>query len=382
MELAKKQATQVNIWEATAKGVPFVDLSRSLAPIRNELDSAISKVIDESSFTLSEEVTLFEQEFAAYCGTKFGIGVSSGTDALHLALRAMGVGPGDEVITVPNTFIATAEAISMCGAKPVFVDIDDYTYNMDADQLRKVITANTKAVIPVHLYGQPTDMDEINAICREYGIKVIEDACQAHGAEYKGKKAGSLADAACFSFYPSKNLGAFGDGGMVVTNNEELAENILQLRNHGQTGKNKHSKIGYCSRLDGLQAAALRIKLKELDSWNEQRIAAANHYEDSLKGSTAKTPVNAENSKHIYHLYVIRVQDRDELQARLARHGIDTGTHYPIPIHLQLAYAHLSYGIGSFPIAEKAANEILSLPMFPGITRAEIDEVARVIKRD
>lgn len=381
-ELAKTQVPQVNIWDSRARGVPFVDLSRSLALIRDELNSAINKVIDDSSFTLSEDVELFEQEFATYCGARFGIGVSSGTDALHLTLRAVGIGPGDEVITVPNTFIATTEAISMCGAKPVFVDIDESTYNMDATQLRKAITANTKVVIPVHLYGQTADMDGINAICKEHGIKVVEDACQAHGAEHKGKKTGSFADAACFSFYPSKNLGAFGDGGMVVTNDQELAKNITRLRNHGQSDKNKHSVIGYCSRLDGLQAAVLRIKLKQLDLWNEQRIEAAIYYEDALAQTDAIIPMRDEAKCHVHHLYVIRVKDRDELQARLAGCGISTGIHYPVPIHLQPAYSSLGYGIGSFPIAEKVTNEILSLPMFPGITRAEIDEVARAIEKD
>lgn len=355
--------------------IPFVDLTRQYESMKEEIGSAISGVIKRGNFILGEEVERFEKEFSEYCGAKYGVGVASGTDALTLIIKALDIGKGDEVITVPNTFIATVDAIARNGAAPVFVDIDE-SYTMDVDKIEHKVTDKTKAIVPVHLYGQPADMKAINEVAAEHDLYVIEDAAQAHGARYKGKKAGSLSDAAAFSFYPSKNLGAFGDGGIVVTDNEELANKIAVLRNYGQKFKYYYDFIGYNSRLDELQAAVLRVKLKHLDRWNMLRQKHATLYNKVLSECKGVAlPEEKSYAEHVYHLYVIRCSNRHGLQKALENAGISTGIHYPIPVHLQVAYSHLGNKKGDFPVAEKYASEILSLPMFPELSDEEIGEV-------
>jgi dTDP-4-amino-4,6-dideoxygalactose transaminase len=360
--------------------IPLVDLVRQYHSIKEEIDEAILRVLESGSFILGENVKLFEKEFASYCGVKYGIGVASGSDALMLSLRALGISRGDEVITVANTFVSTVDAILHCQAKPILVDIDPETYTIDTSKIEERITSKTKAIIPVHLYGHPADMDPIIEIAEKHGLYIVEDACQAHGAEYKGKRVGSFGDVACFSFYPSKNLGAFGDGGIVVTNSEEIATKIEMLRNYGQKEKYRHVLVGYNSRLDELQAAILRVKLKYLDRWNEMRRKNARHYDELLENvSEVKTPIEKKWAKHVYYIYVIRCENRDELRAWLNSKGVSTGIHYPTPIHLQEAYRDLNYSEGSFKIAEKYADEILSLPMFPELTRDEIGFISKCI---
>jgi dTDP-4-amino-4,6-dideoxygalactose transaminase len=361
--------------------VPFLDLKAQHDPLRAELLASIQEVIDCSAFAGGPFVTKFEEDFAAFCHTRYAVGVGSGTEALWLALLALGVGPGDEVITVPSTFMATAEAISYCGAKPVFVDIDEQTYTLDPNLLERAITPRTKAIIPVHLFGQMADMDAIMAIARQHHLYVIEDACQAHGAEYKGQKAGSIGHAGCFSFYPGKNLGAFGEAGALVTNDRSLAEKIQVLRDHGQESKYHHSCIGWNARMDGIQAAVLRVKLKRLDQGNAARRTHARLYGEHFAGlADLITPPVAEYSVHVYHLYVVRVRERDRILQALAQRGIACGIHYPKPVHLQKAYHSLGLDVGSFPLAERYAGEFLSLPMFPELTPAQIDTVAREVK--
>jgi dTDP-4-amino-4,6-dideoxygalactose transaminase len=356
--------------------IEFVDLKRQYQPLREEIMSRIEQVLAGMNLFLGENVYRLEEEFAAYCGVPHAIGVGSGTDALHLALRAVGVGRDDEVITVANTFFATVEAIALCGARPVFVDIDPASYTMDPSRVEAAITPRTKAIVPVHLYGQPVDMDPIIAVSRKHGLAVVEDACQAHGAEYKGARAGSLGDAAAFSFYYSKNLGAYGEGGMVVTKDREIATSVQMLRNHGGKERYHHALMGVNARLDEIQAAALRVKLPHLDSWNAARRSCAEEYSRRLAGlEKVLTPVAQPYAKHVFHLYVIRTQGRDHLQKWLKRHGVSTGIHYPVPVHLQEACAELGYSPGSLPETEAAAQEILSLPMFAELT---VDEVAYV----
>lgn len=362
-------------------GVPFFDSKQHYRLIKDEVDARVKRVMDSCRFVLGENVDSFEREFARFCGTDYAMGVANGTDALHLALLACGIGKGDEVITVPHTFIATTEAISQTGAKIVFVDIDSWTYNINVAQIEGAINEKTKTILPVHLFGQSADMDSITKIARKYNLKVIEDACQAHGAEYKGKKAGSIGDAGCFSFYPSKNLAAFGDGGMVVTDGNKIAQKVKMLRDHGQMKKYEHLVEGYNSRLDEIQAAILRVKLKRLDEQNKLRRKNAWIYNELLKDvDEVITPFEAEYGKHVYHLYVIRTEKRDELQEYLKSNGIFTGLHYPIPLHLQKAYEYLGYKEGDFPVAEKYAKQILSLPMFPELTPKEIEKVTSEIK--
>lgn len=353
---------------STLRQVPFVDLKAQYACIKQEIDQAIEQVLSRNDFILGQDVALFEEEFAKFCDAKYAIGVDSGTSALELALRALGIGPGDEVITAANTFIATTLAISYTGATPVLVDCDAQTYNLDVTLLEQAITSRTKAILPVHLYGQPADMDPILEIARQHGLTVLEDACQAHGARYKGKRVGALGEIAAFSFYPGKNLGAYGDGGMITTNDPAIAEAVRMLRDYGQSGKYHHLIKGYNRRLDTLQAAVLRVKLKYLDSWNKARHAHAKRYNQILAGSAVVTPIEAKYAESVYHLYVIRVKDRDGLQAYLKEKGISTGIHYPTPIHLQPAYSDLPYKEGSFPITEKYALEGLSLPMYAELT--------------
>jgi dTDP-4-amino-4,6-dideoxygalactose transaminase len=338
-------------------------------------------VIDSGAFAGGPFVARFEEDFAAYCDCRHALGVGSGTEALWLALLAMGVGPGDEVLTVPSTFMATAEAITYCGAKPVFVDIDERTYTMNPAGLEEAITKRTKAIIPVHLFGQPADMDPILEVARAHGLFVIEDAAQGHGAEYNGRRAGSLGDAGCFSFYPGKNLGAFGEAGAVVTGNDELHEKIRILRDHGQIRKYHHTMVGWNCRMDGIQASVLRIKLRHLEKGNELRRSHAAQYDRAFEAmGEITTPYEDPYARHVYHIYAIRVRERDETIRRLAEMGIASGIHYPVPVHLQEAYQNLGYEEGAFPIAEQVAKEFVSLPMFPELTPAQIDMVAEGVK--
>ena len=361
--------------------IPFVDLKAQYATIKTEVNDAIQGVLDSCQFTLGSEVAKFEEEFAAYSGAALGIGVNTGTSALHLALLAADIGPGDEVITVPFTFVATVAAIHYTGATPILVDIDPRTYTMDPAGLEAAITRRTKAIIPVHLYGQTADMDPILAIARKHKLIVIEDACQAHGAEYKGRRAGSMGDMGCFSFYPGKNLGAYGEGGMVVTDGPEFARKIRMLRDWGAEKKYQHVLKGYNFRLEGIQGAVLRVKLRYLDVWTEARRAAAARYEQALAGSGVPTPVALGHNRHVYHIYAIRTAERQAWMDALAAQGIQSGIHYPIPVHLLPAYADLGYKSGQFPHSEKAASEVLSLPMFPELTSEQTAEVSSAVLR-
>ena len=362
--------------------VPLVDLKRQYLAIKKEIDGAIQEVIDKSAFIMGENVQAFENEFAEFCGVKHGVGTSSGTTALHLALIVCGVKQGDEVITVPYTFIATAEAISHTGAKVVFIDIEDRSYTMDPEKIEQAITEKTKVIIPVHLFGQPADMDKIIGIAKKHNLIVIEDACQAHGAEYKGRKVGSLGDIGCFSFYPGKNLGAYGDAGMVVTDNGELAEKIRLLRNHGRGEKYYHQIEGYNYRLDAIQAAILRVKLRHLEEWTEKRRRNAKVYNDLLEGSGVRTPLEREYAKHVYHLYVVRTENRGKLYSRLKGNGISAAIHYPLPLHLQEAYKYLGWRKGDFPVSEACSERLLSLPMFPELTEYEIKKIVEIIEKE
>jgi len=360
--------------------VKFVDLHAMHAPLMDEFRQVFERVLENSSFILGAEVGRFEEAFAKYIGAEHCIAVTNGTVALELALLAMGVGPGDEVITVPNTFIATAEAISAVGARPVFVDVDPVSYNMDATLVERAITPRTRVILPVHLYGQTADMDPLLEIAARHDLKVLEDACQAHGAEYNGKKAGSMGAAACFSFYPGKNLGALGEGGAVVTSDSELAAKMKPLRDHGSLRKYEHSVPGYNFRLEGLQGGFLAVKLPHLDTWNDRRRLAARHYENLLGGNGIITPVEMPYAQHVFHLYVIQADDREQLRKDLNAAGVETGLHYPGPLHLQEAYKSLGYNKGDFPVCERLADRILSLPMFPDISREQVEYVASVIK--
>ena len=359
--------------------VKFVDLKLQYNSIKGEINKAINEVLESTHFILGENVAEFEKEFAAFCNAKYSVGLNSGTSALHLALLAKGIGRGDEVITTPNTFVATCAAIAYTGAVPKLVDIEPETYNMDSKNLEKAITKKTKAIIPVHLYGQCADMKQIMEIAKKYNLIVIEDACQAHGAEHYNKKV-PIADIGCFSFYPGKNLGAYGEGGSVVTNNKEAGEVIRAYRDHGQVKKHVHKYIGYNYRLEELQAAILRVKLKHLDEWIDMRRKNASIYNEKLKCIDVITPVEKDCNKHAYHLYVIRAKNRQRLIEYLNSRGIQTSIHYPTPIHLQEAYSFLNYKKGSFPFAEKYSDEILSLPMFPELKEEEISLVAQSIK--
>jgi dTDP-4-amino-4,6-dideoxygalactose transaminase len=360
--------------------VPLVDLRKQYTPLKADILAGISQVLDGMHLFLGENVQALEKEFADFCGAPFGIGVNDGTAALHIILRAMGIGPGDEVITVSHTFIATAEAIVLAGATPVFVDIDPATYLMDIAQVKNRLTPQTKAIIPVHLYGQTVDMDPLLALAAAHGLKVIEDACQAHGAEYKGRKAGSLGHAAAFSFYYSKNLGAYGEGGFITTGDASLAHKMGMIRDHGSERRYMHDAIGLNGRLDEIQAVVLRAKLPHLAEWNERRRSHAARYTELLKGTPVAAPVACAYNQHVYHLYAVRAPRRDELQAWLKDRGIATGIHYPVPSHLQHALSFLGYKAGDLPVTERAANEILSLPMYPELGEDEINCVAGAIK--
>jgi len=360
--------------------IPIVDLKREFSEIRSEIKGAIVRVLESQWFVLGNEVEEFEREFSHYIGAKYAVGVNSGSDALFLAVKALGIGPGDEVITVSNTYISTVDAIVRNGAAPIFVDIDPETYTMDPVQIRSKITLRTKAILPVHLYGQPASMEEPMSVAREKGLAIIEDACQAHGSEFKATKVGNLGDVGCFSFYPSKNLGAYGDSGLLVTNNNQLAEKLRMLRNCGQVRKYEHEFVGINSRMDDLQAAILRTKLVYLDRWNEARREAASLYNELFEGVDIVTPVEAPYAKHVYHLYVVRCKDREKLQTCLSAEGIQTAVHYPTPVHKQRAYLQLAR-TSSLPVTEKACREVLSLPMHPWLSEDEISRVAHTVKK-
>jgi dTDP-4-amino-4,6-dideoxygalactose transaminase len=360
--------------------VPYLDLRAQLKPLRAELDAAIARTLDNCSFCLGPDVAQFEKDFAAFCGAQHALGFNSGTSALHVAMLLLGVGPGDEVITTPYTFIATSWAISYCGAKPVYVDIDDATFNLDPNLIEKAITSKTKAVLPVHLYGQPFDVDAIAAICKKHNLPLVEDACQAHGAKYKGKTVGALGDISCFSFYPAKNLGACGEGGALVTNNAAFAARAKSLREHGSTVRYHHDEVGYNYRLEGIQGAVLGVKLKHLAHWTRERQRVAARYAELLAGTPLKLPTVTAGNESAWHLYTVRSPRRDELKKHLDANGIGNAVHYPMPLHLQKAYAQLGYKLGDFPVAEKASGEVLSLPMFPELTDAQIQRVAAVVK--
>ncbi|MEJ2725048.1 MAG: DegT/DnrJ/EryC1/StrS family aminotransferase [Deltaproteobacteria bacterium] len=362
--------------------VPFLDLKTQFREIEHEVLPMVKEAMENAAFIGGPQVLGFEREFAAFCDSKHCVGVNSGTDALRFALLAAGVGPGDEVITVSHTFIATTEAVSQVGARPVFVDIRPDTYNIDANKIEEVITPNTKAIIPVHIYGQPADMNGVMEIAGKHNLTVIEDACQAHGALHRNRKAGSIGRVGCFSFYPGKNLGAYGEGGAVVTQDSDIAQRIRMIRDHGQGKKYFHDVEGYNGRLDAIQAGVLRIKLKRLDDWNKARRRNASYYDHLLSeipGVT--TPAQADDTVSVYHLYVILVDDREGLQRYLGEKGVGTGLHYPLPLHVQKAYAHLDYKKGDFPVTESVASRLLSLPMFPELTREQIEYVAECIKQ-
>ncbi|MGZ4977044.1 MAG: DegT/DnrJ/EryC1/StrS family aminotransferase [Methylobacter sp.] len=359
--------------------IPFVDLKAQYSGIKDEVNNAIQGVLESCQFTLGSEVAAFEEEFAGYCQAQYGIGVNTGTSALHLALLAAGIGPGDEVITVPFTFVATVAAIYYTGATPVFVDINPRTFTIDVKAIESAITERTKAIMPVHLYGHPADMDPILDIAKRHSLVVIEDAAQAHGAEYKGKRVGSLGDMGCFSFYPGKNLGAYGEGGMVVTNNAEYTRTIRMLRDWGAEQKYNHVLKGYNFRMEGMQGSVLRVKLRHLETWTEARRKAAAHYDVLLSDSDVLTPEAMSYARHVYHIYAIRTQQRSEWQQALQAKGIQTGIHYPIPVHLLPAYADLGYSKGDFPHSELAANEVLSLPMFAELSLVQCKEVCEAV---
>jgi dTDP-4-amino-4,6-dideoxygalactose transaminase len=356
--------------------IPLVDLKAQYRTIKPEIDAAVARILENTSFILGSEVSTFEQSFAAYCEARHAVGVSSGTAALQLALMALGIGPGDEVITTPFTFIATAAAISHVGATPVMADIVEATYNLDPAKVEAAITPRTRAILPVHLYGQPVEMDALLEIARAHKLYVIEDACQAVGATYKGRKVGGLGDVSCFSFYPSKNLGAAGDGGMLVTNDEAVADRVQKLRDHGRTSHYGHSLIGFTYRLDAMQAAILAVKLKYLDGWNEARRGVAAQYNSLLQGKGLVTPVEAEGCHSVYHVYALRAPRRDQLLEHLRAKGIGAGVHYPLPVHLQPAYASLGVAAGAMPVSEAVAQDVISLPIYPEMTPAQVAEVA------
>lgn len=360
--------------------VPFLNLNAQHEPIRAELERAIAHVIDTGAFAGGPFVEKFEANFASYCDCKHAIGVGNGTDALWLSLLALGIGAGDEVITVPNTFMATAEAISFCGARPVFVDVDERTYTMDPARIAEAITTRTRAIIPVHLFGQPADMDPILEIAREHNLFVIEDAAQAHGAKYKSRPAGTLGDVGCFSFYPGKNLGALGEAGAVITNDDQLREKMRSLRDHGQSRKYHHQFVGWNCRMDGIQAAVLAVKLKYLDHNNSLRQSHARKYQRAFADlDEVTTPFEAPYAEHVHHVYAIRTRNRDEILQMLREKGVECGIHYPVPIHLQQAYQPLGYSAGSFAISERIAGELISLPMFPELRPIEIDAVIAAV---
>jgi dTDP-4-amino-4,6-dideoxygalactose transaminase len=361
--------------------VPYLDLKAQYSSIKPEIDAAIARVLDSGQFVLGPEVAGFEQDFAVYCGASECIALNSGTSALHLALLAAGVGPGDEVVTAPFTFVASIAAILYAGARPVLVDIDPRSFTIDPAAIEAAITPRTKAILPIHLYGQTADMDPIMEVARRHGLVVIEDAAQAHGAKYKGRPAGSIGDMACFSFYPGKNLGAYGEGGAVTTNNPEYARTIRMLRDWGQDRKYHHVLRGYNFRMEGFQGAILRVKLRHLEKWTERRRGMVRQYNELLADCDIQKPNEMPWAHHVFHVYTIRTEDRDAMQSGLTEQGIQTGIHYPVPAHLQPAYSDLGYGPGDFPQSEAASKQVLSLPLYPELSSQAIAEVAGAVKK-
>jgi len=362
--------------------IPFIDFKEQNLMIQGEVDLGFKKVFEKGDYILGEQAKVFEAAFAQYCEAKYAVGVNSGTDALHLALMALGIKEGDEVIVPTHTFIATALCVSFCRATPVFVDVEKDTYNIDPKSFEKAITKKTKAVIPVHIYGQPANMDEIVSIARKHGIKIVEDAAQAHGSRYKGKRVGSIGDVACFSFYPTKSLGACGDAGIIVTSDKDIYEKALMLRDYGRQGRYEHKIKGTNSRLDTLQAVILNAKLKHLDHWNQMRAQNAAHYDEllkSVKGVT--TPLVKSDRTHVYQTYAVLVPNRDKVLEAMKAQGVGVLIHYPIGLHLQEAYAELGYKKGDFPVAERVADEVLSLPMFPHMKREQVEVVVAALKK-
>lgn len=360
--------------------IPLVDLPAQFRALKPEIEAAVSQVFANAQFILGPAVAAFERDFAAFCHTSHAVGVNSGTSALHLSLLAAGVGPGDEVVTVPFTFVATIAAIEYAGAKPVLVDVEPGYLTMDPAKLEAAITPRTKAIIPVHLFGQPADMDPIMAIAKRHGLVVIEDACQAHGAEYKGVRCGAIGQLGCFSFYPGKNLGAYGEGGAVVTSDAALADRIRLLRAWGEEVRYEHKYRGFNYRMDGVQGAILGVKLRHLEAWTEARRRNAAEYSRRLADTPAQPLPERDDVRHVYHLYVVRLQQRDAWRERLTEAGVQTGVHYPIPVHLQPAYHDLGYRAGDFPVCEQASREVLSLPMFPELTDAQIDTITSALR--
>jgi dTDP-4-amino-4,6-dideoxygalactose transaminase len=363
----------------TAK-IPYLDLPSQLRNLRPEIDAALARALDNCTFCLGPDVMQFENDFAKFCGAQHALGFNSGTSALHVAMRLLNIGPGDEVITTPYTFIATSWAISYCGAKPVYVDIDDATFNLNPKRVEKAITPRTKAVLPVHLYGHPFDVDPILEICRKHQLPLVEDAAQAVGAKYKDKVVGTIGDISCFSFYPGKNLGACGEGGALVTNTAAFAVRAKSLREHGSTQRYHHDEVGYNYRMEGFQGAVLGVKLKHLAQWTNERRRVALRYTELLADTPLQLPIEAGYAQSAWHLYTVRHSQRDGLKKFLDENGVGNAVHYPIPLHLQKAYAQLGHQPGDFPITEKAAREVLSLPIFPELTDAQIQRVVEVIK--
>lgn len=360
--------------------IPFVDLVAQYRSIKTEIAEALTNVLESGRFVLGKEVEAFEDEFAAFAGARHGVAVNSGTSALHLALLAAGVGPGDEVITTPFTFVATVAAIRYTGARPVFVDIEPRSCSMDVSRLETAVTERTRAIVPVHLYGQAAGMDPIMDIARRHGLTVIEDAAQAHGAEYRGRRCGGLGHLACFSFYPSKNLGAYGEAGLVTTQDADLARTVRLLRDWGQERRYHHVVPGYNYRMDAIQGAILRVKLRHVEAWTELRRRRAALYDSLLAGTAVTTPTAPADRRHVYHVYAVRIAHRDDAQRHLRAAGVDTAIHYPIPVHLQKAHADLGYGPGDFPAAEEAAADVLSLPMYPELAEADVEHVAKTLR--
>lgn len=360
--------------------VAYLDLPAQMRGLRKEIDAAIARTLDNCSFCLGPDVAQFEKDFAKFCQAEHCIGFNSGTSALHVALMLVGVGPGDEVITTPSTFVATSWAISYVGARPVYVDVEDATFNLDPKKIERAITPKTRAVMPVHLYGHPVDLDPLLAICRKHRLPLVEDAAQAHGAKYKGKVIGTFGAVSGFSFYPGKNLGAYGEGGALVTNDAKFAARARSLREHGSTQRYYHDEVGFNYRMEGIQGAVLEVKLKHLEDWTRERRRVAHRYHELLAGTPLQLPREADYAESAWHLYVVRHPRRDELKKHLEANHVGCALHYPLPLHLQKAYAHLGYKPGDFPVAEKAARECLSLPIYPELTDSQLQRVAAVIK--
>ena len=361
--------------------VPYFDLAAQIRGLRKDLDAALARTLDNCSFCLGPDVAKFEKDFAAFCHAAHCVCFNSGTSALHIALKILNIGEGDEVITTPCTFVATSWAISYVNAKPVFVDIDDATFNINPALIERAITPRTKAILPVHLYGQPFDVDKVLDICRKHNLPLVEDACQSHGAKYKGKVIGAFGEMSCYSFYPGKNLGACGEGGALVTNNANYAARARALREHGSTVRYYHDEIGYNYRMEGFQGAVLGVKLPHLPKWTQERQRVAKRYTELLKGTPLQLPHEADFAESVWHLYVIRHPRRDELKKHLEDNGVGCAIHYPIPLHLQKAYAHLGHKKGDFPVTEKATQQCLSLPIYPELTDTQIARVVDVIKK-